>query len=491
MATGGLYTLMANDGAQDKLLMATDLLKRRLRDITRLRCKHPGIRDPTPTLPDIERTHLLFVNAHFKPFVAIGYEYMKIAPQEGEVRLGSEITYSIPQYGDFFNDMVLNFRLVGLAANTPGNQVRYCDFLGHRLMQRVRFEVNGNFLDQYDSNVANFHYNYTVSPYKKLSWMRCVGQETPVQGLLTQNPGTDEFREVKWMVNGNQTPKAAHPDVELWCPLLFWFNQDVRLSIPSVSIPYGQRFVKVLLAPPELIAQGTPLPNFTPPTVLVADLYINNIFVNPEIHDIFIRRVGFSLIRVHRQQTTGITTDAGGVKLDQLKYPTETLYVGMRPTANLTSVEDWHRYYAVSDQLVPYPVAVPNPVSPPPSMLAFNDALFKVPTPTVDSIRIESHAIDIYRTTPASFFRNYIPLNYGNGLINSPEDPGMHMVTFNLFPGAYQPSGHLNLSRTREFYIYYTSSVASPTLPCELVVVAVALNFLLIADGSAALRYNT
>ena len=33
--------------------------------------QNPG-GDPTPTLVDIERTHILFVNAHFKPFAAIG-----------------------------------------------------------------------------------------------------------------------------------------------------------------------------------------------------------------------------------------------------------------------------------------------------------------------------------------------------------------------------------------------------------------------------------
>lgn len=27
-----------------------------------------GFPDPTPTLVDIERTHILYVNAHFKPF---------------------------------------------------------------------------------------------------------------------------------------------------------------------------------------------------------------------------------------------------------------------------------------------------------------------------------------------------------------------------------------------------------------------------------------
>ena len=47
--------------------MATELLNTRIKDIMCMRSKQ-GYADPTPTLVDIERTHILYVNAHFKPF---------------------------------------------------------------------------------------------------------------------------------------------------------------------------------------------------------------------------------------------------------------------------------------------------------------------------------------------------------------------------------------------------------------------------------------
>jgi len=62
--------------------MASQLLMTRLVEIRRMRSA-AGVRDPTPTLVDIERTHVLFMNAHFKPFAAIGYEYNKVNPQSG------------------------------------------------------------------------------------------------------------------------------------------------------------------------------------------------------------------------------------------------------------------------------------------------------------------------------------------------------------------------------------------------------------------------
>lgn len=89
--------------------------------------------------------------------------------------------------------------------------------------------------------------------------------------------------------NGFQTPKEEQPDVlEMIIPLLFWFNLDPRLSIPSVAIPYGQRFINVTLAQRcemvDVQIRGAGLAANTAistPGINVFELYINNIFVNP------------------------------------------------------------------------------------------------------------------------------------------------------------------------------------------------------------------
>lgn len=166
MATGGIFQLITNDGKQDRMLMATALLNKRLLDIERIRARNPKIRDPTPTLVDIEKTHILFMNAHFKPFAAIGYEYNKVQVQSGTARLGAPVQFSIPQFGDFFNDMVLHVRLGAVSADSATDQnefLAYCDYLGQRLVKRVKFTVNGNPLDEYDSDVYNFHQKFNLS----------------------------------------------------------------------------------------------------------------------------------------------------------------------------------------------------------------------------------------------------------------------------------------------------------------------------------------
>lgn len=82
MATGGIFTIITNDGKQDRMLMATALLHDRLDRIWRYKkAQNPAAKDDDvsvlPSLIDIEKTHILFTNAHFKPFAAIGFEYNK------------------------------------------------------------------------------------------------------------------------------------------------------------------------------------------------------------------------------------------------------------------------------------------------------------------------------------------------------------------------------------------------------------------------------
>jgi len=489
--------------------MATQLLQDRLKEIRRIRCKNPAIRDQTPTLVDIERTHILFMNAHFKPFAAIAYEYNRISPQEGQARFDSTISFSIQQFGDFFHDMMVHVVLKDLKAVVPGDQAQYCDYIGHKLFRKVGFEVNQNLLDSYDSNLYNFHYNCFVPEDKKLAWRRNVGQESPRPAILTQNKSgangfpADNYREQKMILDGPQTPKAIHPSLELWIPLLFWFNVDPRLSIPSVAIPFGQRFITIDIASVDQLAFGVNNGGggaITPPTLEVFELYTNNIFVNPEIHDIYIKRVGFTMIRVHKTQRVRLESARDDVLLDSLRWPTETLYWGAQEVANIDTPNKWHIFHNSVDTLVPYPVRIPKLVPPPilPAapltlidQLAFSDAVYQVETPIFKTVGFRIQAIDIYMTTPVGFYNSYIPYTFGGGNIMSPEDLGIYITTFNLYPGSYQPSGHINLSKAREFYFKYTSDFISNVNPVFLTIVAVAINFLLITRGSCVLRYNT
>ena len=65
------------------------------------------------------------------------------------------------------------------------------------------------------------------------------------------------------------------------------------------------------------------------------------------------------------------------------------------------------------------------------------------------------------------------------------------MINFGLDPTMYQPNGYLNVSRTREFYLSYDSTYINNSNKVDLIVLADCINFLLVSDGSAILRFAT
>lgn len=716
MSNGSVFRIIANDGKADRMIMATALLRQRIVDIVQAR-KAAGKQDLTPTLVDLERTHILYVNAHYKPFAAIGYEYIKVKPQSGATNLGSSVTFSIPQYGDFFNDIVVRTQLTdcqgsqlvtpssatpfepgfegfydvfgnplgaygaqGLGVNYQ-NFVRYCEYPGYKLFQGVSFEVNGNPLDYYDSDIIVLLNKFSVPVNKSVGNDRLVGQQVPLTGyrdltlgslydndvtvsgptvtydtpqgisswnttqsdqtvhpfgvgsstsstntsyalqwpqfipqalqnsatttsfpsnvgatapptsftnvssIATQKinldpsvPSTsyppylaqgaygtgygpavtasgpassgawqyDPVQEVVQVVNGPQTPKPAQPPLEIWNKLRFWFCDDVRLSVPSVSIPFGQRFITIDLASASDLVYEVPsvtvcynqlytggegrILQFTPYyqvggidgyssssfDILTMEMYINNIFVNPEIHDIFIKRIGFSLIRVYRKQKQQLNQDSNDVLLSQLKWPVEYMYTGFRPKFNIATPtasagtpsgnwDIWHDWHRMTRQ-----ISASTPVK---GGVCWGQTLggttegvagltlqysaqngdikYWIPVQTVDQMSLTSHGIAIFDSFRDKFYNQYTPYNYGGYVLNTPDDIGAFIINLSLFPRSYQPAGHINLSRARETYISYQSSYISATTPTDLLVAAVTINFLLISDGSAILRYST
>ena len=668
----GVFTLLTNDGKADSLIMATAFLNRRIQHIMCAR-KAAGDTDVMPTLKDIEKTHLLFVNAHFKPFCAMGHEYQKVRTSSGTPALGNTVQFAIPQFGDFFADMVMRVTMgavsssvqttttatpiaqdldwdgtTATAANnnavytyvdsfgaTVGNAaswrnlVRYVEYPGERLCQEVKFDVNGNALDLYEDVATAMMRKFTLAADKMVGYKRLCGQEVPIEGvsgvqrgqvfdndrtattvktdgltsgapsiqqnqvgsvpdtpaafLLAGFPDTawnsttalttaltaaradsstaaangyqSVFRKELRAFDGLQTPKYAQPATDLWCKLRFWFNERIDQAVPSVAIPSGQRYISVKLATQaQLVVESPGLyikrvhdsnifpavagaaadatnvvnvrtieyrPVVSAGTVTMdaltnVELYVNNLFVNPEIHDIYINRIGFTLIRVFRMHKQTVSTPTSDEKLlSQLKWPIEYMFVGLRPVwngdaTNSTMHRDWHRMCKVVDiesrehykaeaiaytsdsgtvgRLLPSATGIPGNSS---RIYNIQQDRYTKELKTFDTLSLSAHGIKIFDTFSEKFFSAYVPYAFGGPNIVTPQDEGCLMFNFALYPGVYQPSGHINVSRAREFYLNWTSAYTTSTNSCELIVICKAINFLLIANGSAVLRFST
>lgn len=507
MSTGGVFTLISNNGIQDKLIMAIDQLLENIKligcnKLGMLKQQFPNLTDEQliakdnawmPTLAAIEKTHILFVNAKFKPFVAMAHEYSKTIASGGTPNLGNTFNFKFPIIGEFINDAILYVKLSGFHAVSALDKVRYVEYLGHRICKKVSFKVQNFEIDSYGADNLNAYYQFRVPTDKQTGYLRNIGQEIPSQAFLTANPPVDEIREYRWFGYGPQTFKQTQPDVELWIPVLFWFK-DLQTSLPNFILPMQQTGIEVTFESEQNLVAFADYGGggkYAPPQVTSCYLYLNHIFLLPEINKIFITRFGFQLIRVHRAQRETLIESGGRVLLHNLKWPLECLYVGFRPQSNLSQSQLWHRMTSATSSTF-YEAVVTGT-----SLIQVNQAEWWLESPVIQNMSLSAMDIIIYPTLSPTFYNSYIPYRYGPR-IRTPNDVGWMMINFNFYPGEYQPSGHFNCSRSRELYLSYLSNldsnsnyIISPNNPVDLVVLADAINFLLYKDGNMTLRFST
>lgn len=642
MASGSAaFMLLANEGYADFALTATPLLQQRMQSIA-LRRKAAGYDSVFPTIGDIVKTHVLFTNSSYKPYVAITSEYTQQSTATGTVGFGSNVSFNLPTYGDFLYDIVINVvtntltppTLTGVAAgdgNYPAdtatvfyslvdafgtavaddaaytNLARWCEYPGIRLFEKVKLNLSSApTMDEYSYYSAMLRMKFLIPPGKMEGYKTLVGQETECVGesgpkkcqvksrafqattadaatapnksmveyfgAAASNVYWDYARQSIKVLNGAQTPKPSHRPQSWWIPLLFWFGSDVRQAVPSASIPFGPRTVDILMANsaemrmeyPNLfvkrvtevagtaanaltsftLTEATPntflagtyafadshVVDYTPyssvddtfgtrpdltriPTgtwvdttgVASASMYVNNLFLNPEVHEIYLNRVGFLLVRLTREQKVLASTATSDTQLlSQLKWPVEFMFVGLRPTwnvndANVNKWRDWHRMTLMAEGNVgktalaylgagtPSGAAVVTS-----SVKNVVDDTYQIPVRSIATMHVTLHSIHLQ--PPAmedKFYSRYVPYQFGGAAISTPEDPGALMINFSLYPGSFQPSGHVNVSRAREFYLTWTSDYITSTTTVDLFVSARAINFLLITDGTAVLRFTT
>jgi hypothetical protein len=593
MTSGGIFILLANDGKQDAMLLDSVGLNQKITQLE-IAAQNRTISSP-PDTRDISRAGWFNpLLRDFKPLMAIAYEYQSQVSQNTP-QWGNDFIVTAPLYGEFINDVYLQFQIDSVTApnasywTNPGTStpmgaeaIAYVKYPGHQMMNNVLFEVNGNQLDRYDTDTMHFYQKFYVPPSKMDAWCNMMGQETVKTGYSyvsgTSKSGatmrSSGVRQSLSFTSGYQTPKPSQPALNLMVPLLFWHCLDPGLSFPSSCVPYGQRNYHIRLPSfSQMVTlhhafdstQDNSVPAQMTPNVKVTTL-LRNIFVNPTVHQLLVKNIEFTLIRVHLTQSQQVTAPSGRELLQNIKWPVETLHCAFQPVANLSGPYMGETYCMYG---VPTPVTVQtgalkngytwnatvltapltaavytsafeafnrstldfaialnipsttvlsvaqvnaalvlnqypalvgpflNPLTPTPAEIIaatpspFVESTYLEYGPAVDTVSITAQAVALYNAFAASMYSDYLPYVSVNESMKTPQDPGALLIPFSLYTNIYQPSGYINVSRSREFYIVWTSSYISSATPARLVVVATALNFALGADGSYLLRFAT
>lgn len=475
-------------------------------------------------------------------------------------------TQYIQEYVDWEGNVVP----VGSVAK---NFVRYSDLPGIRFIEKARILINGNLLDEYSYNSPLLKYKKMMPVDKLTSYHRLIGQEVEVHGVselidiadtskypedvrekLGLQLPTKNTRRKHTFLNGPQTPKLEQPPLEMLIPLQFWFCRDPSLAVPSIAIPYGQRFIeiktcnqrdlihsvpgglKLRTTIKKLYSAGADMgtsaavavhkvekwvheePVNVERSIVASDfkiddiaLVINNIFTVPEIHNIYLKRVGFNLVRVHREQIIPANNSTGSQQLANIKYPIEYLLIGARPRENSSDTnpdkaDQWHMHAKINKRVSEISTVVSNEVVT--DQTTAYDTLDETGLKSFSSHSVcekitiqEQHELltsfsllaQSIKLEPDNlgnlFFRDYVSYKHGGHFFSSSNDMGVYLYNFALYPGQNQPSGHLNISRAREFFFEWISDFINGSYSADIFVVASAINFLLLGNGNAIMRY--
>ncbi len=446
------------------------------------------------TYDDVRKTHALFINKTFKPLVSVAYGYSVYDPTPLPV-FGSMATLKIPIYGDFIIDQAIHIRLSALEAVHAENKIRWYDFIGHRLIKEVRLMFDGTVLDKYGTDEMEMYYRFHLSKNQKMGWMRCVGQETPKMGVFLQDPVNQEVRERKMIFDGLQTQKKRHDPYDLYIPLLFWFNTNPAFAISNWNITYDKFYIEIDFEQMEKCIQVLDYANdggkYITPTIEHCSLVTNHVYTIPEVAELFKHHMRFNIIRVHRRVERLLNTDEDEVKISDIKFAVENLYIRFRPTSNESdpnAAEIW-RYNNVSTyKEIKYASIIQSGTT---TTLAYTPVYYYTMTPAVDTLSLISQGNTIYDLNPGIFYSSYIPLRFGGETIMTPDEGDAYLMTFSIFPGEQQPSGYLNFSQSRDQYFAYESSYIDIDHPVSMVICATCINFLVLMSGAMSIRYAT
>lgn len=440
--------------------------------------------------------------------------------------------------------------------------VRYADFPLHAMILKVSFQINSTPIDDYTQERDNFHILYMLPTNKVNSYYKCVGQELPLNGysgLITNYtvpsgnnsipgypPGSvvTARKRVDVMV-GYQTPQYALPALTGIYPNKFDHCRDVSNAIPILAIPNTDRTFLYTFAPQSQVVYSVPANLFSVLTSITYNnvtgtssalvfssvstsvtrtpltaggaigavgltqlqMYMNNLFIDPSVHDIYLERIGFTLTRVHRTQTINVSTAQTENTLTNFKWPLEFMFVGLRPATNLTTnpASNWWKFtyntpmtgqsFAKSVSLVPSALITPaDTLSPVTSTTPVEVISYQLQARTIDTIQITLQTIALYETTDQFFFNSYVPYVYGGYNITGASENSSLFVTFNFYPNDNgSPNGHVNVSRSREFVLSISSSIVGAGLLSStgtLCTVGIVINFWVSSAGNLYLRFT-
>lgn len=407
--------------------------------------------------------------------------------------------------------------------------------------------------EYYASSAVNYRDRFLSDAICRNAYDLLIGQEVPydyyhekvvqrqtnIPGLAADLGYLSTHREVTKIANGLQTPQLTIPSTTLYVPALFWFamkrkdsipvlclpDADVRFNVqtskienlfyPAVGDTYIQETVTLVnAAPNSIINQNVVsqrrIPYLIPGSTVVAAgsfaAHLNScqIFLDDCVHTVLLNRIGFHLIRILRHNVVTLDQDEKSYEITGIKWPVEYVFVRDIPRENqdenypYPAAENWWKcgHQQVTDDqgswcCTSFPQIVANAPVYTKQVVQCQPSYVKTVTAAITQFGVDIYDTTFFDKRESMFYRQYIPYAYCNGYILSNNNPQFQqniMYNFAEIPGYSNPSGHFNISKTRQI-TYQITATLGPSGRVDCISDAHCLNFIVISDGSLALRY--
>lgn len=468
------------------------------------------------------------------------------------------------------------------------NFVRAVRFPGIKLFSESNFLVDSKPIEEYEDTAVlnNLLYNVPnnikpvmyklygedIGHYEKNNSQNLLGKAF---GGLTGPDALDTNAHNVHIFDGLQTPKALHHARQMLVTLPFNFSVDPSQALCTAALPDVEKKVQVKVVALDEIFRPTfgdlyiheqvtfrpstagvldvttpfnriietsrLIPYYIPGSVLEKDccckslnmkLITTSLYVDENLHNMSVQKVGFTPYRLPVMQKRTITADISsnsGDEKDMLlsssRWPTEWMIVRVIPCENRRKESHYYpdnwfedlfvcnylEYFSITDEL-------DNEVAPgPPPVIEYVHRIKSVrtyirsrKTPTLRTMGLSILSYDIYPNQPINYYKDLAPYNRGKENFQADFHENIApIIAFQYKLFNKQPDNLCNFSKAREAYLHfginchdcrnvnkchpcsccYVSDCCSST--CFVVIIHFgAYNFLLTVGGTQVKRYS-
>tara|TARA_B100000745_G_C20147445_1_gene393491 strand:- start:878 stop:1528 length:651 start_codon:yes stop_codon:yes gene_type:complete len=137
----------------------------------------------------------------------------------------SDIFTKISNNGDLVSDMWLDVKLPNLTIPTNENYYNWCNNTGHALIKEIELEIGGQSIDKHNSKFLDI-------------WNELTNHNNDENFNINKHNTLTSFYDNNSIETNN---------LQLYIPLIFFFNRNKGLSLPLIALQYHDVIIKIKL----------------------------------------------------------------------------------------------------------------------------------------------------------------------------------------------------------------------------------------------------